>query len=433
MIVSADLVLPVSRPPISGGAVRVHNGRITDVGTVEQVTRRFPDDETRHFAGCAMTPGLVNAHTHLALSAMEGLFPPMAFDEWIPRLVRAMRSWTPDDFAASAKLGAQRCLEAGVTVVGDIAYGPEAPAAASDVGLGGVFFWEVLGIDPSEVRAALDRLEFPSEKHGRCGPRLRCGLSPHALYSSGPALLKHTHELAARERLPFAMHVAESAAEVALVRDGSGPLAAVAERLAPDFKPSGRYPVSYLDSLGVLDSATVIHVCQTFPTDIPRLAATVRGAVTCPRSNAWLSTGSAPVERMLRAGISVGIGTDSSASNEDLDLMEDVRALAAGSRRLSARDLLHIATIGGARALGIEESFGSLEAKKQADLALFELDANTETAEAEFVATAGRSTLRAVMSAGGWRILDGRLIAGKDIQASVSAARERARKALAQQ
>lgn len=433
MIVSADLVLPVSRPPISGGAVRVHNGRITDVGTVEQITRRFPEDETRHFAGCAMVPGLVNAHTHLALSAMEGLFPPMAFDEWIPRLVRAMRSWTPDDFAASAKLGAQRCLEAGVTVVGDITYGPEAPAAASDVGLGGVFFWEVLGMEPSDVSAALERLEFPSGNDGRCGPRLRCGVSPHALYSSGPALLKHVHEFAAQGRLPFAMHVAESAAEVALVRDGSGPLAAVAARLAPDFTPSGRYPVSYLDSLGVLDSATVIHVCQTFPTDIPRLAATVRGAITCPRSNAWLSTGSAPVGRMLRAGIAVGIGTDSSASNEDLDLMEDVRALAAGKSRLTGAELLRIATLGGARALGVEESFGSLEAGKQADLSLFELNANTATAEAEFIAKAGRATLRAVMSAGGWRVLDGRLIADKDLSVPITAAHERARAALAEQ
>lgn len=429
MLLTADWVLPISAAPIREGAVRLHASRITDVGTAIELAASFPREESRDFPGCALMPALVNAHTHLALTAAGGLLPPMPFADWLPRLVAATREWGPDDYAASATLGARRCLEAGVSVVGDIAYGPESLAAASDAGLGGVSYWEVLGISKAQLPGRLVEAEFPSAGQ-TCGPRMLCGLSPHALYTSGPELLRAMHDFAMERGLPFALHVAESPAEVQLVHDGTGPLADVAGRVAKGFSATGTGPIEYLDALGVLEGMTAVHVCQTRPSDVARIAATVQGVVTCPRSNAYLSTGSAPVARLLRAGVAVGVGTDSAASNEDLDLMAEVRALAEQVRTLDAGTLLSIATLLGARALGVERDFGSLEPAKQADIAAFRVAAETDDIEAALVQSAGRATLVALMSGGSWRVLEGRSVGLRSAEAAADEARERARAAL---
>lgn len=430
MLLSADWLVPVSRRPERQGALRIHNGKIAEVGSADELARRHPHEEVREFEGCAIMPGLVNAHTHLALTAMEGLIPPMSFEAWIPALVAGMRAWTPDDFAASTTLGVARCLEAGVTVVGDVVYGPESAGAAADGGLGGVFYWEVLGIGPHELPARLAELEFPERGQWR-GERVRFGLSPHSLYTSGPDLLRAMRDYTAAWRLPFAIHAGESAAEVELVRNGSGPLAGIASRTAHGFRPGAAGPIDYLDGLGVLDDATAIHVCQTFPSDVPRLAATLRGAVTCPRSNAYLSTGSAPVRQLLGAGVPVGLGTDSAASNVDLDLMAEGRALRQLMPSLPASTVIAMATLLGARAVGLDEQFGSLTPGKQADVAIFRLDSPGEEPEERLVASAGPDSLEALMSAGTWRVLEGGLVEPRGNESAVAPARKRAKAAIA--
>jgi cytosine/adenosine deaminase-related metal-dependent hydrolase len=333
----------------------------------------------------------------------------MAFEEWLPRLVKALRDWKPDDYAASAAVGIQRTLQSGVTVVGDIVYGPESAAVAADLGLGGVFYWEVLGIEARNLRAAMKRQEFPASQDGACGLRVKCGLSPHSVYTSGPGLLRAVRDLAIELDAPYAIHVAESAAETQLLRDGSGSLAATAARVAHGFVPPGTGPVTYLDRLGAIDGATAVHLCQVLPTEIPRLASTVRGAVTCPRSNRYLHNAVPRVERLLHNGIAVGIGTDSSASNEDLDLMAEVRALHLAEPDIPVPRLLEMATTMGAAAIGVEDRFGVIEPGMQADFAVFALGATGEP-EAAVLSSAGRDTVRSVMAAGQWRVLDGELV-----------------------
>lgn len=409
MLISADWVLPGLRRPIRDGAVLISDGHVVEIGPLDELAGLPYSGDHHHFEGAIITPGLVNAHTHLSLSAMRGLLQPSRFEEWLPRLVTAMRGWTHDDYAASAAFGAQTALLTGTTVVGDIAYGPESSAAAADHGLGGVFYWEVLGIPPEDLYAELQHREFPHADQGLCSRRIRCGISPHSAYTSEPALLKAVSAAAAELDAPVAIHVAESAAEVELIRAGTGPLAATAARLAPGFSPTGDGPVAYLDHLGVLDNATAVHLCQILPTDVPRLAATVRGAVTCPRSNRFLSNRVPPVSRLLAAGVPVGVGTDSSASNTDIDLMSEVRALQDADPSLTPTQLIQLITTMGAIALGCEDRFGMLEPGMEADLSIFDLG-RTGSPEADFVARAGSDTLRAVISAGQWRVVDGRLV-----------------------
>lgn len=406
MLVSADWVVPVTHRPIRDGAVLLEGDTITAIGPLDSFTGSqagsLVDSEQVHFPGCAIMPGLVNGHTHLSLSAMQDLLEPAAFEEWLPRLVAAMRSWTTEDFAASARLGAWHCLQAGVTVVGDIAYGPESATAAAEAGLGGVAYWEVLGITAPKLFAELERLGFPSDC-GEFGPRMRCGLSPHSIYTSSPGLLDAVHRAGIDLGIPVAIHLAESAAEVRLSVHGDGPLAQTAKRVIGEFETPGATPVAYLDRLGILDGTTVVHMGETDPADIPLLAPTVRGVIACPRSNSFLGNRAAPVDRFVEAGIPVGVGTDSSASNDDLDLFEEVRALRDRFPGLGCNTLLRFATVEGAVALGEEMRFGALDAGMAADLAVFKIG-DSDDPETDLVSRGGRETLQAVMTSGVWRI-----------------------------
>ncbi len=430
MLLSADWVLPISAPPISNGAVVVEGERIAAVGERARLELEYPSEPQEHFAGCIMTPGLVNAHTHLTLSALAGVVDSVPFVQWLPRLVTALKPWDVADHEASGVLGAEESLACGVTVVGDIAYGAAEVGRASKAGLGGVYYWELLGIQAEEVASRLDYLRYPS-RHDVYGPRVICGLSPHSPYTSGPALLTEVHDTAARLGVPTAIHISESAAEVQLLMDGTGPLAGTAGRTAFGFEPPRSTTAAYLAALGALDGTTAVHLCHVTEDDIAVLGRHARGAVTCPRSNHYLGNPLPRISLLLEAGISVGIGTDSSASNYDLDLLAEVRALRAAEPHLSADTLITIATAGGAQALGVADRYGTLTPNNFADLAVFAVDAADDPASA-LIEEGGSDSIEAVMSGGEWRVRDGALLVS-DGAAALRAmhARERSVQALA--
>lgn len=410
MLITADWIVPIASDPIENGAVFLASGRVADLGPAERVAARHPDAPRHDFPGCTVMPGLVNAHTHLAMTCLKGLIPPQPFHEWIARIPTAWNALSGDDIAASIALGAVRCIASGTVAVGDIAYGPESISIAADTGLGGTFFWEVLGVDLEELAQTLYEAEFPSDPHSGCRGRLRCGISPHAPYTSGPRLLQGTHKIAMAQETSFGIHVAESPAEDTLLMRGDGPLADLAGRLAKGFTTPKTSTVRYLDRLGVLDSALAIHCTRVTPHDIELLAAKAAGVVLCPRSNAYLHGGSAPVAALAESGVKLGLGTDSLASNADLDLFEEARALRAIDPTLSARRVLEIMTREGAEVLGIADRFGTIERNRSADLAVFSVS-GADPLET-LVAQAGRATINAVMSAGVWRVLTGAPVMG---------------------
>lgn len=429
LIVTAPWVVPVSQPPMREGAVVVDDERIIAVAPLTQAVARYPDAEVVRFLDGVICPGLVNAHTHLTLTALAGVVAPQPFEQWLPKLVAALKPWEIADHEASGIVGAEQCLRAGVTVVGDIAYGAAEVARASAAGLGGVYYWELLGLSAEQIDEQLAYLRFPGAPN-EFGERVVCGLSPHSPYTSGPALLQGVHRKAGALHAPSAIHVAESSAEVELLARGTGPLADVARRTARGFSAPGASTTRYLADLGVLDGITAVHLCHTNADDLEALARHVRGAVTCPRSNRYLDNPPPSVERLLAAGVKMGVGTDSSASNTDLDLMEEVRAVAKMEPTLRSTALLHMATQGGADAIGVGDRFGSLSVGNLADLAVFDVDGGNDP-EGRLVQGAGATTVRAVMSSGGWRVWDGQLVSS-DSTAWVRAqdARDRAVAAL---
>jgi cytosine/adenosine deaminase-related metal-dependent hydrolase len=431
-LISADWVLPIASEPVRDGAVLVDGDTIAAVGARNALEAATTGDvEREHFSGCVMMPGLVNAHTHLTLTALSGVVAPAPFHEWLPRLVAAMKPWDVADHEASGVIGAEESLACGVTVAGDIAYGAAEVASASCAGLGGVYYWELLGIPAEQIAEQLAYLRYPSRATA-FGPRVVCGLSPHSPYTSGPGLLRAVAEKARELGVPLAIHVSESAAEVELLRDGTGPLAAVAGRTAFGFTAPGTNTASYLAGLGVLSGATAVHCCHLEDGDVALLASQARGVVTCPRSNRYLGNPPPRIAPLLAAGVVVGIGTDSSASNDDLDLMSEVRAIRLAEPDLPPSELLRLATAGGAEAIGVADRFGALAAGKQADVAVFATGTAADPAEA-VVAHAGRASTRAVMAGGVWRVRDGRLLSRDGAAAARAAdATARAREAAEQ-
>lgn len=375
----ARLVLPIARPPIERGTVAVREGRIAYVGP----TSRAPAGIDVDLGNVALLPGLVNAHTHLELTAMRGFLEDLAFQPWILRLTRARRDVMDDArLLDAARWGIHEGLRAGITTYADTCASGVVLRALREAGVRGIMYQEVFGPDPAQAPAAVAELEAKVRAHRALEtPLVKVGVSPHAPYSVSDALFAATAALARRERLPIAVHVAESADEERYVREGEGPFAEMQRARSVAFDVRGVSPIAALERTGVLAArALLIHAVRAGADDIALVRAHGCGVAHCPASNAKLGHGIAPVRELLAAGVAVGLGSDSVASNNRMDMLEEARLASLFQRArcgdaacLPAGEALHMATLGGARALGLEGEVGSLEEGKAADLAAFPL------------------------------------------------------------
>ena len=368
--IRAQFVHPVTAPPISDGAVLVDDrGTIAAVGP-NAVVPTPPGARALEFPHARLLPGLVNTHTHLELTHLTGKNTEREFAGWI-RGLRALKDATsPDEFSRSAEQGVRDAWAAGVTCVADTGSTGAPLEALARLGGRGIYYQEVFGPDPAkcaasmeELRRALDRLSpFASSL-------LSLGVSPHAPYTVSEPLYRAVAELARSEGWPVAMHLAESPAETEFVREGSGPFADALRARGIAVAPRGCSPVEYLVQLGVVQPGTAclcIHCVQADQRDVELLRDAGASIAHCPRSNRAHGHGAAPLAAFRRAGLRVGLGTDSVVSVGDSSLLAE--AAAAG---LEGEDALRMLTIEGARALGLESEIGSLEVGKQADLAVF--------------------------------------------------------------
>ena len=368
--VRAGSVHPVTAPPISDGAVLVaDDGRIAAVGAHADVP--LPPGARRvEFPDAVLVPGLVNTHTHLELTHLAGRNPEREFSRWI-RTIRSLKdATTPEEFDHSAEQGVRDCWTAGVTCVADTGSTGAPLRALARLGARGIYYQEVFGPDPADRAASLAEVQAAVVRLGPVATaRTRLGVSPHAPYSVSEPLYRAVADFARRESLPLAVHLAESREETALVRDGAGSFAEALRARGIPVRAHHCSPVQYLLQLGVLERATgwlSIHCVQVDERDLDILRQARVGLAHCPRSNRAHRHGTAPLAAFRAAGIPVGLGTDSVVSAGDVNLWAE--AAAAG---LDGEDALRMLTIEGARALGLESEIGSLEAGKQADLAVF--------------------------------------------------------------
>ncbi len=302
----------------------------------------------------------------------------LPFVEWLRALTeQKYERMTEERTRASTILGVAEAVASGVTTLAatDDA-GFLAPVLAT-AGLRGVVYREVFGPDPREWRDAFERAQARVEETREQGTEhVRVGVSPHALYTVSGRLLRAVAEWAAAAHLPLCVHAAESEAEDQFVRDGAGPLAEYYRGRGIPVGAQGVSPIEWLERCGCLGTRTLlVHCVRVSDEDIERIARSGAAVAHCPISNARLGHGIAPAAELRARGVRVGLGSDSAVSNNRIDLLEEARVaslLHRATRRSPvawpARELLRLATLGGAEALGLDARIGSLREGKEADV-----------------------------------------------------------------
>jgi len=407
-IYSARWVLPISSPAIENGAVAVARDRIVAVGHAPKLKARFAKASVVDFGHAGILPGLVNAHSHLELTVMRGFLEREENDflAWLRKLTVARMAMTSEDLYVSAMCGAIEAARAGVTCVGDAsATASAAMKALNEIGLRGIVYQESFGPDPAAAKENVRKLQAQlDELRGSESALVRAGVSPHAVYTVSAPQLEMISRLARDESFPLMMHAAESRAEELFMLEGTGPFAEGLRGRSIDWQSPRISTIQYLARLGVLETKPLLAHCITVDEpDIHTIKSSDARVAHCPKSNAKLGHGLAPFVRFIEAGVKVGLGSDSVASNNTCDLLEEARfatllarinchhgqiatndmnsrarldTLQSGeaAAQLSARDALFAATLGGARALGLDDRVGALAEGKQADLVVVALD-----------------------------------------------------------
>lgn len=425
-IYSARWVLPISAAPIEFGAVAVDGPRIAGIGSQAEIIERFLDVSVEDLGEAVILPGLINTHTHLELTALRGYLENEESDffAWLRKLTLArLEKMTPDDIRVSATWGACEAVRAGITCVGDASDSAMmSMLALKDVGLRGVVFQESFGPDPRLVQENLDKLKAKvSELRGVAGELVRVGVSPHAPYTVCGPQLEAIAEFARAEKLPLMMHAAESEAEDLFVREGGGIFADGLAKRSIEWKAPRLSTIQYLKQLGVLDVQPLLaHCIRVDDADIETLKTSGAKVAHCPKSNAKLGHGRAPFAKFLEAGVTVGLGSDSVASNNTCDILEEARfavllsRATQGDTAIGASRALAVATIGGARCLNLAGEVGELTEGAQADLAVLSLTGahqtpNDEPASTAIFASSGRDVVMTVV-AGREVFRDGRVV-----------------------
>lgn len=372
IIVAADLVLPVSSPPIWDGALLVENGRIAAVGQLLEISRENPAVEIRRFPRHTIIPGAVNVHAHLGFR--RGDAPAGgSFSRWVMELVSRLpekEAWTPE----AARGSAREALESGTTFMTDSSPFGECLPQLAESGLAGLVFAEFFPFlfgSPEEAVDAIEKKVFDLREG--LPPRIAVEMSVHAPYTVDPrsSRLAATRVRSRGERL--STHLSESPEEVQFVREGTGGGLENVFGVRAVWGGVNASPVRYAESVGLLWPGTIAAHLATGVSeeDVEILARSGVAAAHCPRSNEYLGCGVSPVPEMLERGIRVGMGTDGLWSSPSMNLFEET-LFATRLHDLSGEMGLALATLSGARALGVEGETGSLERGKYADFAVVE-------------------------------------------------------------
>jgi len=414
-IYAARWVLPMSAPPIENGAVAIDNDLIVGVGVRSRISEQFVGARVEDFGDAAILPGLINTHTHLELTSMRGYLEreESIFIAWLKKLTQArMNLLTPQDIEDSASWGACEAARAGITCVGDAsASGFATMNALKSVGLRATLFQESFGVDPrlaeqnlQELRAQVSHLREIEDD------LVTVGVSPHSPYTVSGPQLEMIARYAAEESLPVMMHAAESAAEESLLLKGSGFFADNLASRDISWDVPGVSTIQYLRDREILATQPLLaHCIRVDKPDIETLAQTGSKVAHCPKSNAKLLHGHAPFGSLVKSGIAVGLGSDSVASNNTCDILEESRFAVLmdrafdSQRAVTAEEALLAATVGGAQCMGLAGKIGELREGANADLTVVSLNNNQQVPiydpiSALVFSSSGRDVVRTVVA-----------------------------------
>jgi 5-methylthioadenosine/S-adenosylhomocysteine deaminase len=371
ILITHGTVLTMAGANLDDGAVAIDKGDIVAVGKSSDVTRKFSGREVINARGMAVLPGFVNAHTHVPMTLFRGIADDRDLMDWLQHFIFPAEAKNVDrDFVRwGTRLAAAEMIASGTTTFTDMYYfESDIASEAKKAGLRAVVGETMIDFPAPDNKtwdAAVAYVrDFVQHWHG--DRLITPALAPHAPYTVSRAHLEQIRALATELHAPILIHVAETKNEAAQIKDNT----------------AGLSPAAYLDSIGFLGHDVVAaHGVWLTADDIKTFAAKRVGVAHCPESNMMLASGVAPVVDMRHAGVAVGLGTDGPAgSNNNLDMVEEAASAArlqkitrGDPKALTARDVLEMATLGGARALGMEDRIGTLEAGKRADVIVIDL------------------------------------------------------------
>ena len=377
LVITNGLVVTMDpgRVIVENGAVAIDGADIVAVGPAADVTARFRGRDTLDARGQIVLPGLINTHTHAPMVLYRGLADDLALSEWLEKYIFPAEAKTvsPEFVRAGTRLAALEMIQSGTTTYADMYYFEEEIARETKAaGLRGVLGQTVIQFPVPDARTPADGLARAEAfiNAYKDDPLITPAVAPHAIYTLDAATLRAARDLSRRHNVPTLIHLAETADEV--------------KNAEAQFKLS---PVRYLDSLGFLGAGVLAaHGVWITEPDIALLKMRGVGISHNPESNMKLASGAAPIPAYLAADAAIGLGTDGAASNNDLDMFEAMRVasllhkLQSGDpRAVGARAALEMATIRGARALGMESRIGSLEPGKRADVILVDISGARQT------------------------------------------------------
>lgn len=423
LLIHSQWVLPVDAEnrQLTDHAVAIADGRILAVLPSDEARHSIQAEQVIELPGHVLIPGLVNAHTHAAMTLMRGLADDLPLMTWLhDHIWPTEQRWVDPQFVGDGtRLAVLELLRGGVTCYNDMYFHPEVTAeVTAEAGMRAVIGMIVVDFPTSYAECADAYIVkgLALHDHYRDHPLIRVAFAPHSPYAVSDLPLQRVNALARELNLPIHIHLHETDDEIIQsVRD------------------HGERPMSRLDRLGLIGPNLVaIHMTQLEDAEIERLAESGAHVVHCPESNLKLASGFCPVAKLLEAGVNVALGTDGAASNNDLDLLGELRTAALLGKGVSgsacavpAATALRMATINGARALGLEQDIGSLEPGKSADLVALDLrDPNTQPLYhpvSQLVYAAGRHQVRQVWIQGQQVLRDG-LPTRLDSEAIIAAA-----------
>jgi len=389
MLLRSRILLPVTAPPIEDGGVWIRDGRIAASGKWADVCVMAADDEVVDLGEVILLPGLVNAHAHLEYTGLAGQFTgAKGFSQWIRSIKSAKQRVSPDTATEQWLTGAAMLVDSGTTTVADIQTLAGAQAANPKLtALRVIPFIEMTGVIN---RRAPEELLAEAEKLLEVGP-IGGGFSPHSTYASLAGLLELSAQRARETGRINAIHVAESEEEFEMFTRGSGPLYELIASLGRTMGDcDGRTPLQHIARYGLLQKQTlVVHANYLTDDDVALLAASGASVVHCPGSHAFFEHQPFRYGELHRRGVNICLGTDSLATmngegdqQPELNLLTELRRFRSKHTEVMARDILAMATVNGARALGLEHELGSLNPGARADVIALPYKGSIKQAEA---------------------------------------------------
>lgn len=406
----ARWIIPVTSPVIENGAVVICRGRIINFGKATDILRNFSGHVKDH-GESVIFPSLINTHTHLELAFLKNKLPQgRGFVEWVRKIVDILSedmSYENKTFKKEAVYNAVSEQLSNMTeVIGDISNQPlihEVISENMDWPLAGVCFKEIISPGPPDFTTAglIKSIQAEERENTPCNPNIVYGFSAHAPYSVSSEALKIIKDTDRTLGLPFSIHTSESPEEREFMEHGRGPMCDfLSEKRGENAakQSPGRSSVRFLEDLKILDKETICVHCVHLDQEEMELLA-VRGATAClcPGSNRFIGTGTPPASALFKAGVNVALGTDSHASNPYLSIPVEMSILAEMAPDIDPELIFRAATINGAKALGIDSHYGSIETGKRAALAVHSAEFSNKSDVMEYLVSGMAAEIMACM------------------------------------